>query len=66
MQPKPLLSGLTEDDVQCLGNIDAALAQLDRAFAYLSDPAFEQLPKEYRQLAGAVLRVYAERSRFVA
>ena len=32
--------------------------ELDRAFAQISDKTFAQLPREYRRLADAVLRVY--------
>ncbi len=58
MQPYPLPPDLTVSDQQALNDLDLALCHLDRAFAQISDKTFAQLPREYRRLADAVLRVY--------
>ena len=66
MQPYPLPPNVSVQDRDLLDDIDAALGDLDRAFAHLSDGTFARLPKEYQRLADAVLRVYSARSHLAA
>ena len=46
-------------DFDALIAIDRALVALDEAFTRLSDPGFAELPRPYKRLADAVLKVYA-------
>jgi len=60
---KPLPPDITAQDIQRLGDIDAAISGLDLAFSHLSDRSFACLSRSYQRLADAILRVVAERAR---
>ena len=52
-------SDLFARDFEALIAIDQALRALDKAFTGLSDAGFTELPRPYKRLADAGLRVYA-------
>ena len=66
MNLRPLPYETATDDLCCLADIDRSISELDRAFTHLSDRSFGCLSSSYKQLADAVVRVVADRSRWLA
>ena len=66
MNSRPLPPETTTDDLRCLAEIDRSVANLDQAFADLSDRSFRCLSRRYQRLADVVFAVMAERARFAS